>query len=167
MKKYFKVNELPSLTDIGARVAELLVILEFLKKIGISLSIDERVNSRKMGPRRLAYARAAAIKGKQFERVLPRTFLAADFDAIMAFRAKLEELSSLGKELSELLDDTTMAAGIDAMTYTKLVHDGLKAVNYSDPAYDDVLAELNEFNRQVRQQDEEEDAMDDTTTTES
>lgn len=158
MKKYFKVNELPPLTDIDGTITQVLDTIAFIKKYGVSLSIEERVNSRKMGPRRLAYARAAAIKGKQFESVLPRTFLASDFDAIMAFRAKLEELSSLGKELSELLDDTTMAAGIDAMTYTKLVHDGLKAVNYSNPAYDDVLAELNDFNRQIRQQDETEDA---------
>ncbi|MGL4362270.1 MAG: hypothetical protein ACRCSG_03195 [Cellulosilyticaceae bacterium] len=46
-----------------------------------------------------------------------------------------------------------MAARIDAMTYTKQVHDSLKITNTIEPAYDTPLRELDEFNARATAED--------------
>ncbi|MGB1204035.1 MAG: hypothetical protein ACPG5B_00225 [Chitinophagales bacterium] len=157
MKLYFNPSELPSQTDLDTILTDLYIQVDKLKKIKIELSLEERFRSRTMGSRRLAYAHLANRKGKQYESVMPRMFMANDFDAVLKHHEKLEAIFDVIKEASEILNDTAMAAGIDAMTYTKFVHDSLRALNNMNPAYDNSLAELDEFNRKVTQQDETED----------
>jgi len=167
MKLYFNSSELPNLNDLDTVLSDLQTQVVQLKKLKVDLSLEERLRSRKMAARRLAYARLANRKGKQYESIMPRIFIADDFDAIMKHHEKLEAIFDIVKEASEILSDTIMAAGIDAMTYTKLVHDSLRALNNINPAYDDSLAELDEFNRKIIQQDESDDITTTDATTDS
>lgn len=46
--------------------------------------------------------------------------------------------------------------GIAAMTYTKVVHNGLRSANILNPALDEALRKLDEYNKRTQAEDMEE-----------
>lgn len=153
MKTYLNPNALPTTQDIQVLRTQINQLISGFQTSATALSKDEKARSRKMGPRRLAYAIAANRIGTQHENVMLRQFNATDFQKVMIFYNDLANLTSVIAQLQELIDDTQMAAGIDAMTYTKVVHDGLRSANILDPQYDTPLQELDEFNKHATEED--------------
>lgn len=155
MKLYTTANNLPPEADLLQIIASLEQAYAAVKKFRISLSKAERISRRKLGDRRLAYAILAARYGMLHEDAMPRSFNPEDFAALMKYRSLLAPLLDRIVLLTESIDDTLMALGIDAMTYTKLVHDALKSRNGIDPSLDSAVQELDEFNFRAEQEDKE------------
>jgi hypothetical protein len=162
MKTYFNVASLPTASDLSNWNAQLHGLLQLLQPAQVSLSLDERKRKRKMSIRRLAYAMAANRLAIQHETVMPRQFNPANFDALLEFHRQFNTFLSRALELNEICSDTLMAAGIDAMSYTKVVHDALRTANLLDPHYDEALRELDEFNEHVLAEEEEEENLSNT-----
>lgn len=159
MKFYLNPNQMMDLGQFSQWQQLLRDLKQSLNSIKISLSMEERRRSRKMGPRRLAYAHAAERRGVQHEDVMPRTFTAIQFTNLLAFYNELNKVQSQLSEIQEIIDDTLMAAGIDAMTLTKLVHDGLRSANAIDPSLDNALNELDEFNKKAQAEEEDDEVL--------
>lgn len=155
MKLYLEANNIPDQNKVNQ-------LLDLLNQFGQafevnkeSLSMQERQGTRKMGPRRLAYAEMAAQKGLQHESIMPRNFDPQDFKTWMTYYNNLRNLRGKITEILEAVDDTMMAVGIDAMSYTKVVHDILRSMNTMDPSLDESLKDLDEFNKQASREVEE------------
>lgn len=156
MKLYIDLNQMMNTSQFGGWQQMLRDFKQSLGFIKVSLSMEERRRSRKIGPRRLAYVHAAERRGVQHEEVMPRTFNAINFTNLIAFYTEMTKIQSQLNEIQEIIDDTLMAAGIDAMTLTKLVHDGLRSANLVDPSLDNALQELDEFNRRAQAEEADE-----------
>jgi hypothetical protein len=155
MKLYADPNNLPPEAELEQIIAILEQAYIAVKRFRISLSIEERRFRRKLGDRRLAYAILAARFGMLHEDAMPRSFNPKDFVELMKHRALLAPVLDYLFLLTESIDDTLMALGIDAMTFTKLVHDALKSRNGIDPSLDAAVQELDEFNFRAEQEDKE------------
>lgn len=164
MKPYFNPANLPAAQDLANWNAQLQQLLQAMQPYKFTLTKDDRKGKRKMGPRRIAYAQAADRLGTQHENIMPRQYNPADFAAVLAFHTSLNTLLSRVMQLKELADDTMMAAGIDAMTYTKVVHDAIRSANNLDPSFDEALQELDDFNTRAQAEDAEDAANDGGTT---
>lgn len=165
MKLYADPNNLPPEAELEQIIAILEQAYIAVKRFRISLSIEERRFRRKLGDRRLAYAILAARLGMLHEDAMPRSFNPKDFVELMKHRALLAPVLDYLVLLTESIDDTLMALGIDAMTFTKLVHDALKSRNGIDPSLDAAVQELDEFNFRAEREDKE-TAVDTPTVTE-
>ncbi len=71
-------------------------------------------------------------------------------------KIRLPQIVAVLSDLGEMMGDTLMALGIDAMTYTKIVHDGLRNANQINPIYDEALRELDEYNKRAQAEEMEE-----------
>ncbi|MDX1943596.1 MAG: hypothetical protein SFU99_23720 [Saprospiraceae bacterium] len=156
MKMYSNPEQLPSPEQLAQWQATLLALKQEMLPYIISLSMEERQGKRKMGPRRLAYAQNAERRGVLHEDVMPRMFYADNFSRTFAAHNEFSKIIAQNSEIHEMLDDTLMALGIDAMTYTKLVHDGLRSANIINPVLDEALRELDEFNKRAQAEEMEE-----------
>lgn len=154
MKIYLELSELPDSQQIG-QVTETLRSLITDMGSKAALSMEERRKQRTLGPRRLAYAEAANRYGRQYEHIMPRTFEASELDKRIDSHRELEYLEGYARHLLEKLEDLRMALGIDIMKYSKMVHDGLRANNAMNPAYDEALQDMNDFFKRVRTEEEE------------
>jgi hypothetical protein len=147
------IDNLPNIADTETlRLAVRNTTTQF-RPAAISLSQEQRRTMRKMGPRRLAYAQAALRHVVQNEDVLPRSETSASFQNTNDHYQRLIVLRDVTSTLLEMLDDTVMALGIDLMRYTKMSHDSFKSANEIDPAYDEILRELDEFNKRAVQEE--------------
>ncbi len=158
MKLYIDLSKTPSPEQFNEWEQTLLGLIASMKEMKVSLSMEERASRRKMGNRHAAYANTAKQSGAQYEQLMPRHFTPAQFEGVLHFFDRMRRLRAYGNEFFELIDDTTMAAGIDAMTLTKIVHDAIRSANRVDPAYDHVLRELDEFNKRAQAEAAEEDS---------
>lgn len=156
MKLYSKPELLPSPEQLAQWQATLQSLRQEMLPYIISLSMEERQGKRKMGPRRLAYAQNGERRGTLHEEVMPRTFYAVNFSRLLTTHNEFFKILAQNSEIGEMLDDTLMALGIDAMTYTKVVHDGLRSANLLNPALDEALRELDEYNKRAQAEDMEE-----------
>lgn len=159
MKLYLDVNQLPSQEKLEQWKNELQNVKYGMQANKVSLSMEERQKSRKMGPRRMSYAYSSEHKGGQYEQVMPRQFNPYQMTRTLAYHMEMARLKSYLQELTEIVDDNMVAAGIDAMTYTKVIHDALRTANRLDPSLDSALQELDEFNKRAQAEEEEEDAI--------
>ncbi len=155
MKLYIDLNNIPSPEQFDEWERMLILLISGMKEMKISLSNEERASRRKMGNRHSAYANTAKHSGTQYEQIMPRHFTPDQFDGVLNFFDRMRRLRSYVSEYYELVDDSTMAAGIDAMTLTKVVHDAIRSANRVDPAYDNVLRELDEFNKRAQAEEAE------------
>lgn len=159
MKFYVKPEQLPSPEQVQNWIATLLQLKYEIQPYAVSLSLDERQGRRKMGSRRVAYANNSQRRGTLHEDVMPRTFYAMHFTQVMGGGGHegFSTLVAVHNDLGEMVGDTLMALGIDAMTYTKVVHDGLRSANQINPIFDEALRELDEFNKRAQAEEMEED----------
>lgn len=159
MKFYSKSDQLPSPEQFARWQSILLSLKQEMLPYVISLSMEERQGRRKMGPRRLAYAQNSERRGVQHEEVMPRTFYAYNFTSVINSHHEFSKIMAQNSEIHEMLDDTLMALGIDAMTYTKVVHDGLRSANLLNPSLDAALKELDEYNKRAQAEEAEEEGV--------
>lgn len=155
MKTNLTLANLPTTNDLATWNTQLQQLLTAIMPHRFTLSMEDRQGKRKMGSRRLAYGQSANRLGVQHENVMPRQFDPNDFSKLMNYHSELNTFLSRLVQLQEICDDTLMAAGIDAMTYTKVVHDSLRTANNLDPMYDEALRELDEFNARAQAEDTE------------
>ena len=153
MQIYIPSGALPTQQQLDDAKTAAVALSALVKPFTFSLSVEQRSNSYKMGARRYAYVKTAERVGQQYEDAMPRQFLSADFSGTVALIEKLQNIKSIIAQLDEQIDDTLMAARIDAMTYTKQVHDSLKMANTINPAYDTPLRELDDFNARATAED--------------
>ena len=147
------LDNLPNVADAETTRLAIRDIATQMRPSVTSLSQEQRRGMRKMGPRRLAYAQAALRHVTQNEDVLPRNENSIDFTNTNEQYQRLIVLRDVTSSLLEMLDDTVMAIGIDLMRYTKMPHDSFKSANENDPVYDDILRELDDFNKRSTQDD--------------
>lgn len=153
MQIYIPAGSLPTQQQLDNAQNAAAALSALIKPFTLSLSVEQRSNSYKMGPRRYAYVKTAERIGQQYEDAMPRQFVPADFSGTIALIEKLQNIKSIIAQLDEQIDDTLMAARIDAMTYTKQVHDSLKMANVINPSYDTPLRELDDFNARAAAED--------------
>jgi hypothetical protein len=146
MQIYIPSGSLPTQQQLDDAQTSAVALSTLVQAFTLNLSAEQRTNSYRMGPRRYAYAKTAERIGQQYENAMPRQFVPTDFTGTINLIERLQTLKSIVAQLEEQLDDTLMAARIDAMTYTKQVHDSLKMANVINPAYDTPLRELDDFN---------------------
>lgn len=158
MRLYVKPDQLPSPEQVQSWIAILQQLKYEMQPYVVSLSLDERQGKRKMGSRRLAYAHNSERRGTLHEDVMPRTFYAMHFTQLMGGGGHqgFSTLAAIHSEVGEMMGDTLMAMGIDAMTYTKVVHDSLRSANLMNPIFDEALRELDEFNKRAQAEEVEE-----------
>ncbi|MFN7118912.1 MAG: hypothetical protein ACK4TA_19090, partial [Saprospiraceae bacterium] len=125
----------------------------------VSLSIEERRYRRKMGARRVAYVQVGERLGEQYEQRMPRDFNSYHLHRVMQSHSGLSRVFSHVSEVNEILDDTLMALGIDAMALAKMVHDTLRTANQLDPSLDGALRELDEFYKRAQAEELEEESQ--------
>lgn len=157
MKLYVKPDQVPSPEQVQNWMAILQQLKYEMQPYAVSLSLEERQGRRKMGARRLAYAQNGERRGTLHEEVMPRNFYAMHFTQVINGHQGFSTLLAIHSEIGEMMSDTLMAMGIDAMTYTKLVHDGLRSANQLNPIFDEALRELDEFNKRAQAEEMEEE----------
>ena len=109
------------------------------------LNDDERQTLRKMANRRLAYATDAMSYSKLHIEILPRSFDPVEFESLLKFHNQLGEVHKTLQQFNEGIEDTLMAIGVDAMTYTKVVHDAMRG-NAKSGKFDEALRKLDSYN---------------------
>ena len=155
MKTYIDLSSLPSAGEINDWLVQLQTLNNLVKTYAISLSMEERSARRKMGPQHFAYAYAAARIGDMHVETMPRNFDPTKFTLLVDTHRELNKLMAHLQHLQESLDDYLMAIGIDAMTYTKTVHDSIRLSNFRNPNLDQALSELDKFNQRVAREEAE------------
>ncbi len=153
MQIYIPAGSLPTQQQLDDAKTTATALSVLVKQFTLSLSVEQRSNSYKMGPRRYAYVKTAERIGRQYEDAMPRQFVPANFSGTVGLIEQLQSLQALIAQLDEQIDDTLMAARIDAMTYTKQVHDSIKMANVINPSYDTPLRELDDFNARAAAED--------------
>ena len=129
-----------------------------------SLNMDERRFMRKMGTQRFAYAKSAMSYSKMDEDILPRNINPQDFESLLRYFEQLGDLYRTLEKFKERIDDTMMAVGIDAMWYTKVVHDAYRT-QAKFGTYDDALNALDEYNARSQKEEEAQKATETPTAT--
>jgi hypothetical protein len=157
MKFYIDLSKIPTQQQFQEWSGMLQNLKYAFQQVKVSLSKEERSSRRKMGARHSAYAQTAEQGGTQYEQIMPRHFTPYQFTQLMLFFDSLRRLHAQHQEVFEMMDDTLMAVGIDAMTFTKIVHDAIRSANYTDPSYDSILRELDEFNKRAQAEEIAED----------
>lgn len=110
-------------TSVIAKLNEAKVLMPFLN----SLNAEERKKLRKMGPKSLAYVDQCIEGATAFPDEMKANFdlkeLEKDYDLV----SNLLGVRIICQALTELIDDTMMAAGIDAMGAADEVYASLKS----------------------------------------
>lgn len=155
MKKYVDINQLPSDEQLVQWLSEVQNLKQSLQQFRISLSTEERRFRRKMGARRVAYVQVGERLGGQHEQRLSREFDIYLLSRIVQVHQMYSRLFSHFEEMYEMMDDTLMAIGIDAVSYTRIIHETLRIANQLDPSLDTALEELDEFHKRAQSEENE------------
>lgn len=105
-----------------AKITQAKAALPFL----ISLTIDERRTLRKMGSKSVDYVRQCLEGAKAFPNELKKSFDVAEMEKDYNLINNLLGLQIACQELSDLINDTLMAGGIEAMAAADDVYATLK-----------------------------------------
>lgn len=157
MNLYTDLSKIPSQDQFNAWMADLENMKYGFEQYKVSLSNEERQGKRKLGPRRIGYAQISEQGSNQHLQVMPRNLNNDHFTQIMQYIANLRRMRAMQQAFFEMVDDTMMAAGIDAMTFAKMVHDAIRIANKVDPSYDSILKELDEYHKRAQAEETEEE----------
>lgn len=92
----------------------------------ISLTLHDRSNSRKMGHKSVDYVRQSLEAAKAFPDELKKSFDVVEMEKDYDLVNNLLSIQITCQAFLELVDDTLMAAGIDAMEAADEVYNSLK-----------------------------------------
>jgi hypothetical protein len=98
----------------------------------VTLTIKEREALRKMGPKSVAYVQQCVAGAKAFPNELKKNFDTVEFEKDYNLIYNLLDIQVACQGLLELVNDTMMAGGIDAMEAADEVYDSLKRSARSD-----------------------------------
>jgi hypothetical protein len=98
----------------------------------ISLKMEERKKLRKMGPKSVAYVQQCVAGCKAFPDEMKKNFDGAELEKDFDLISNLLDIQVACQALLELLNDTMMAGGIDAMEASDEVYDSLKSSGKKD-----------------------------------
>jgi sulfatase maturation enzyme AslB (radical SAM superfamily) len=157
MKLYIDPSKIPSPAQFNEWIASLENMKYAFEQYKVSLSNEERQGKRKLGARRIGYAQISEQGSNQHLQIMPRNLNNDHFTQIMQYIVNLRRMRAIQQAYFEMVDDTMMAAGIDAMTFSKMVHDAIRIANKVDPSYDSILKELDEYHKRAQVEDTEED----------
>lgn len=110
-------------TTVLAKIAEVKAQLPFL----VTLTMEERKNLRKMGPKSVAYVQQCVAGAKAFPDELKKNFNTPEFEKDYDLIYNLLDIQIACQSLLESVNDTMMAGGIDAMIASDEVYDALKS----------------------------------------
>ena len=108
----------------------------------IALSLDERKNSRKMGQKSVEYVKLNLRGAKAFPQYLTVDFDTTEFGKDENLISQVWDIRVEVASFLESIDDTLMAAGIDAMTAADDVYDQLKKAAKKDGAVKGLVSEI-------------------------
>lgn len=105
-----------------AKISEIKIQMPFL----VTLTKKERETLRKMGPKSVAYVQQCVSGAKAFPDELKKNFDTLEFEKDYTLIFNLLDIQVACQGLLELVNDTMMAGGIDAMESSDEVYDSLK-----------------------------------------
>jgi hypothetical protein len=111
-----------------AQITEIKNQLPFM----VTLTMREREVLRKMGPKSVAYVQQCVSGAKAFPNELKKNFDTVEFEKDYTLIYNLLDIQVACQGLLELVNDTMMAGGIDAMEASDEVYDALKRSAKSD-----------------------------------
>jgi hypothetical protein len=104
------------------KIADVKAEMPFL----ISLKMEERKNLRKMGPKSVAYVQQCVAGSKAFPDEMKKNFDSAELEKDYNLISNLLDIQVACQALLEMVNDTMMAGGIDAMEASDEVYNSLK-----------------------------------------
>jgi hypothetical protein len=110
-------------TTALTKLNEVKTLMPFL----LSLTVEERKKLRKMGPKSVAYVQQCLAGAIAFPNELKRNFDTPEFQKDVNLIANLLGVQVICQALLELIEDTMMAAGVDAMNASDEVYESLKS----------------------------------------
>ena len=126
MSKSNKISASFSETDketVLAKIAEVKALMPFL----IGLTLEERKTLRKMGPKSVDYVRQSLEGAKAFPDELKKSFDTVELEKDFTLINNLLGVQIACQSVLELINDTMMAGGIDAMEASDEVYASLKS----------------------------------------
>ena len=108
----------------------------------IALNSDQRSKSYKMGTKSVEYVRQCLRASQSFPQYLLSSFDTAEFAKDVTLISQLWDVRIGVASLLEAIDDSIMAAGIDAIDSASIVYDYLKKAAQKDAAVKTQLDEI-------------------------
>ena len=108
----------------------------------IALTEEQRQNSYKMGQKSVEYVKLNLRGAQNFPQYLLASFDSAEFAKDVNLISQLWEVRVVLASLLEGIDDTIMAAGIDAIDSASTVYDYLKKAAKKDAAVKTLLDDI-------------------------
>ncbi len=111
----------------------------------ISLTIDERKKERKMASKSVDYVKQSLRGAKTFPKQMRGDFDTPEFEKDVTLISQLWDVRTEAMGLVELLDDTIMAAGADAMQAADDVYNTLKVAAKNNANVKTALDEIGKY----------------------
>lgn len=108
----------------------------------ISLAAEERQKLYKLGDRRLSFARTSLNAARSNPDILPKSFDLESFTQDYQLASDLNEILLLLRQLTEKVEDTTMAVGSGAMTSSLEFYDYAKTAAKRTPGLKSIVEQL-------------------------
>ena len=155
MKIYFDHAKLPTTQNFDSIEQVLNQIKTEVYNFNVTLTMDDRRSKRKTGPNRYPYVRTACDVAQEYVKVMPRDFEPADFADVLNAYDRLAGLQITLASIHEDISDTLMAAGIDCMTFARVVHAAIRNANKVNGDCAEALAKLDDFHAQSQKEETE------------
>jgi hypothetical protein len=126
--------------EVLTKIEELKTSMPFL----ISLTTDERKKLKGIGNKNLAYVQKCLEAALSFPDELKKNFDVDEFQKDVNLFNNLVRVHMICQSLTELVDDSMKAAGIDAMGSASEVYDALKSSAKSNANVKTVVNEIAE-----------------------
>lgn len=141
----------------AAEQTDLVILLnkaaDLLRKYAVNLSPEERKSARSVAARRESYVRHSLRAARQHEQLLPRDFNVSDYNSLMEQYDQHKNISVIVNELTELVNDTSVAIGQELMAYTDTLYNSLKIARTRNASVEHTLAELEAYNSRSSNED--------------
>jgi alkyl sulfatase BDS1-like metallo-beta-lactamase superfamily hydrolase len=121
-----------------------LAILEQKLPFLISLTVDERRQIFKMGDKSLAFVSNCLNAAQSNAEILPRSFDLAEFQKDYQLTLALSDILTRLRQLTEKVDDTTMAVGSEALASSLTVYEYVKTAAKKTPGMKTLAEQLGE-----------------------
>lgn len=138
---YSNISAVLPQADVNAIKAAIATIdskLPFL----VALSNEEKRALFKMGPKSVDFVQESLRIAQNNADILPPSFNAAEFTKDVSLVVPLSEIALLFAQLSEKINDTSQAAGSEAMRGALAVYDYAKTASKHKPGLKSVVEEL-------------------------
>ena len=131
-----KENEVSAVMEheITEKVVKMLDEIISLIPVLVSLSVKQRMKCHKMGDRSVAFVRNAYSEAKENPDLLPSFIDIAEMKKDIDYDTELAYIESKVKELADLLSDTRLKAGSEAMNAAVSIYNFIKQASNNNVA---------------------------------